>query len=98
MAEASVSPLKHFVLAKKTITAIFDQLLDYVTEGAAFVEATYKNPELEHVATEDELAKIQAYKNKLAVIGEVLSRRHMKVAFFGRQSTSWLMHFTWIKI
>ncbi|XP_030810718.1 mitofusin-1 [Camarhynchus parvulus] len=87
MAEASVSPLKHFVLAKKTITAIFDQLLEYVTEGAAFVEATYKNPELDHIATEDELAKIQAYKNKLAVIGEVLSRRHMKVAFFGRTSS-----------
>ncbi|KAM9275108.1 mitofusin-1 isoform 3-T6 [Cariama cristata] len=87
MAEATVSPLKHFVLAKKTITAIFDQLLDYVTEGAAFVEATYKNPELEHIATEDELAKIQAYKNKLAVIGEVLSRRHMKVAFFGSPGT-----------
>lgn len=46
--------------------------------------ATYRNPELEHVATEDELAEIQAYKKKLAVIGEVLSRRHMKVAFFGR--------------
>jgi len=46
--------------------------------------ATYRNPELEHVATENELAKIQAYKKKLAVIGEVLSRRHMKVAFFGR--------------
>nr|XP_026647869.1 mitofusin-1 isoform X2 [Zonotrichia albicollis] len=87
MAEASVSPLKHFVLAKKTITAIFDRLLEYVTEGAAFVEATYKNPELDHIATEDELAKIQAYKNKLAVIGEVLSRRHMKVAFFGRTSS-----------
>ncbi|NWY66180.1 MFN1 protein, partial [Erithacus rubecula] len=87
MAEHSVSPLKHFVLAKKTITAIFDQLLDYVTEGAAFVEATYKNPELHHIATEDELAKIQAYKSKLAVIGEVLSRRHMKVAFFGRTSS-----------
>nr|XP_009924673.1 PREDICTED: mitofusin-1 isoform X6 [Haliaeetus albicilla] len=87
MAEATVSPLKHFVLAKKTITAIFDQLLDYVSEGATFVEATYKNPELERVATEDELQKIQAYKNKLAVIGEVLSRRHMKVAFFGRTSS-----------
>ncbi|KAF1441438.1 Mitofusin-1, partial [Spheniscus mendiculus] len=87
MAEATVSPLKHFVLAKKTITAIFDQLLDYVTEGATFVEATYRNPQLEHVATEDELAKIQAYKHKLAVIGEVLSRRHMKVAFFGRTSS-----------
>lgn len=45
---------------------------------------TYKNPELEHITTEDELAEIQAYKNKLAIIGEVLARRHMKVAFFGR--------------
>ena len=31
MAETA-SPLKHFVLAKKTITAIFDQLLEFVTE------------------------------------------------------------------
>ncbi|KAL7991004.1 hypothetical protein Chor_014434 [Crotalus horridus] len=35
----------------------------------------------------DEFKKIQAYKNKLAVIGEVLARRHMKVAFFGRTSS-----------
>ncbi|NXY30732.1 MFN1 protein, partial [Pomatorhinus ruficollis] len=81
MAEASVSPLKHFVQAKKTITAIFDQLLDYVTEGAAFVE------ELDQIATEDELAKIFFYKKKLAVIGEVLSRRHMIFFFFGRTSS-----------
>lgn len=45
---------------------------------------THKNPELECIATMDEFKKIQAYKNKLAVIGEVLARRHMKVAFFGR--------------
>lgn len=44
MAEAAVSPLKHFVLAKKTITAIFDQLLDYVTEGATFVEGWFPSP------------------------------------------------------
>nr|XP_048718949.1 mitofusin-1 isoform X4 [Caretta caretta] len=87
MAETTASPLKHFVLAKKTITAIFNQLLEYVTEGASFVEATYRNPELEYVATKEELVKIQAYKNKLADIGEVLSRRHMKVAFFGRTSS-----------
>ncbi|XP_048718948.2 mitofusin-1 isoform X4 [Caretta caretta] len=87
MAETTASPLKHFVLAKKTITAIFNQLLEYVTEGASFVEVTYRNPELEYVATKEELVKIQAYKNKLADIGEVLSRRHMKVAFFGRTSS-----------
>ncbi|XP_038599595.1 mitofusin-1 [Tachyglossus aculeatus] len=87
MAENTTSPLKHFVLAKKTITAIFDQLLEYVTEGADFVEETYKNPELERVATEEDLAEIQGYKYKLSIIGEVLSRRHMKVAFFGRTSS-----------
>ncbi|XP_036705880.1 mitofusin-1 isoform X2 [Balaenoptera musculus] len=86
MAE-SASPLKHFVLAKKTITAIFDQLLEFVTEGSHFVEVTYKNPELDRVATEDDLIEIQRYKNKLSIIGEVLSRRHMKVAFFGRTSS-----------
>lgn len=37
MAEAA-SPLKHFVLAKRAITAIFDQLLEFVTEGSYFVE------------------------------------------------------------
>ncbi|ERE87681.1 mitofusin-1-like protein [Cricetulus griseus] len=86
MAE-TVSPLKHFVLAKKAITAIFGQLLEFVTEGSHFVEATYRNPELDRVATEDDLVEIQGYRNKLAVIGEVLSRRHMKVAFFGRTSS-----------
>uniref|UniRef100_A0A2K6DIF0 Mitofusin 1 n=1 Tax=Macaca nemestrina TaxID=9545 RepID=A0A2K6DIF0_MACNE len=83
MAE-TVSPLKHFVLAKKAITAIFDQLLEFVTEGSHFVEATYKNPELDRIATENDLVEMQGYKDKLSIIGEVLSRRHMKVAFFGR--------------
>nr|XP_056705538.1 mitofusin-1 [Euleptes europaea] len=87
MADTNPSPLKHFVLAKKKITAIFEQLLDYVTEGTDFVNETYGNPELEHIVTEDALAEVQAYKNKLAVIGEVLARRHMKVAFFGRTSS-----------
>ncbi|XP_047586933.1 mitofusin-1 isoform X1 [Lutra lutra] len=86
MAETA-SPLKHFVLAKRAITAIFDQLLEFVTEGSYFVEATYRNPELDQVATEDDLIEIQGYRNKLSVIGEVLSRRHMKVAFFGRTSS-----------
>ncbi|XP_070801421.1 mitofusin-1 [Pituophis catenifer annectens] len=87
MADLNTSPLKHFVLAKKTITAIFEELLNFVTEGANFVEETHRNPQLEYIATMDELKKIQAYKNKLAVIGEVLARRHMKVAFFGRTSS-----------
>ncbi|OCT80747.1 mitofusin 1 L homeolog isoform X1 [Xenopus laevis] len=87
MEEASVSPLKHFVLAKKAITSIFDQLVEYVSEGVTFVEATFQNPELNNVSTEDDLKKIQASKTKLAGIGEVLARRNMKVAFFGRTSS-----------
>ncbi|XP_016073552.1 PREDICTED: mitofusin-1 isoform X1 [Miniopterus natalensis] len=86
MAETA-SPLKHFVLAKKAITAIFDQLLEFVIEGSHFIEATYRNSELDRIATEDDLIEIKGYKNKLSIIGEVLSRRHMKVAFFGRTSS-----------
>ncbi|NP_001088450.1 mitofusin 1 S homeolog isoform X2 [Xenopus laevis] len=87
MEEASVSPLKHFVLAKKAITSIFDQLVEYVNEGVTFVEETFQNPELQNVSTEDDVKKIQTSKTKLAGIGEVLARRNMKVAFFGRTSS-----------
>lgn len=38
MAEDTASPLKRFVLAKKAITAIFDQLLEFVTQGSHFIE------------------------------------------------------------
>jgi mitofusin len=86
MAETA-SPLKHFVLAKKAIAAIFLQLLEFVTEGLHFVEVTYPSPELDRITTEDDLVEIQAYKNKLSVIGEGLSWSHMKVAFFGRSNT-----------
>ncbi|MEE6523788.1 hypothetical protein FKM82_022832 [Ascaphus truei] len=85
--DETVSPLKHFVQAKKTITSIFDQLVGYVSEGVDFVEATFKNPELKDVTTKNDLTKIQQFKTKLSGIGEVLARRHMKVAFFGRTSS-----------
>lgn len=42
------------------------------------------NKALENVATLDQKSEILAYADKLAVIKEVLARRHMKVAFFGR--------------
>ncbi|XP_044146996.1 mitofusin-1 [Bufo gargarizans] len=87
MEEKGVSPLKHFVQAKKAITSIFDQLVDYISDGVTFVEETYRNPELRNITSEDDLKEIQGYKKKLSGIGEVLSRRHMKVAFFGRTSS-----------
>lgn len=42
------------------------------------------NEALGTIATQDQKMEIQTYADKLAVIKEVLARRHMKVAFFGR--------------
>ncbi|KAK0143383.1 Mitofusin-1 [Merluccius polli] len=85
-AQGDLSPLKHFVVAKKKISEVFEQLLQYVKESAEFVEETCQNKALENIASEDQKIEIQTYTDKLTVIKEVLARRHMKVAFFGRTS------------
>uniref|UniRef100_A0A671UX96 Mitofusin 1b n=1 Tax=Sparus aurata TaxID=8175 RepID=A0A671UX96_SPAAU len=85
-ARGEFSPLKHFVVAKKTISDVFEQLLNYVKETSDFVEETCGNKALENIASQDQKLEIQSYADKLAVIKEVLARRHMKVAFFGRTS------------
>uniref|UniRef100_A0A665WZ92 Dynamin-type G domain-containing protein n=1 Tax=Echeneis naucrates TaxID=173247 RepID=A0A665WZ92_ECHNA len=86
MAEVNASPLKHFVTAKKKINGIFEQLGAYIKESASFLEDTYKNDELDPVTTEEHVQEVQGYLTKVSGIGEVLSRRHMKVVFFGRTS------------
>lgn len=45
---------------------------------------TYKNDELDPVTTEEQVQEVCGYLAKVAGIGEVLARRHMKVVFFGR--------------
>ncbi|CAN9500377.1 unnamed protein product [Ophioblennius macclurei] len=85
-ARGEFSPLKHFVVAKKKISDVFEQLLNYVKETSDFVEDITGNKALENIASQDQKLEIQAYADKLAVIKEVLARRHMKVAFFGRTS------------
>ncbi|KAI3368726.1 hypothetical protein L3Q82_025718, partial [Scortum barcoo] len=85
-ARGDFSPLKHFVVAKKKISDVFEQLLNYVKETSEFVGETCANKALENIASQDQKLEIQAYADKLAVIKEVLARRHMKVAFFGRTS------------
>ncbi|KAM9797196.1 mitofusin-1b [Syngnathus typhle] len=85
-ARGEFSPLKHFVVAKKTISDLFEQLLNYVTETCEFVEETCSDKAMGKIASLDQKLEIQAYADKLAVIKEVLARRHMKVAFFGRTS------------
>uniref|UniRef100_A0A671RJS7 Dynamin-type G domain-containing protein n=1 Tax=Sinocyclocheilus anshuiensis TaxID=1608454 RepID=A0A671RJS7_9TELE len=47
---------------------------------------TWKSEDLEHVAEEKQCLQIQACSRKLTAIKDVLARRHMKVAFFGRTS------------
>ncbi|KAG9278794.1 mitofusin-1 [Astyanax mexicanus] len=86
MAEMDASPLQHFVVAKRTISAVFDQLLEFVKEGSEFVEETWRSEDLEHVAEEEQCMEIQSCSRKLEAIWEVLARRQMKVAFFGRTS------------
>uniref|UniRef100_A0A673L9N4 Dynamin-type G domain-containing protein n=1 Tax=Sinocyclocheilus rhinocerous TaxID=307959 RepID=A0A673L9N4_9TELE len=86
MAQDNVSPLQHFVVAKRTISAVFHQLLEFVRDCSDFVEETWKSEDLEHVAEEKQCLQIQACSRKLTAIKDVLARRHMKVAFFGRTS------------
>ncbi|XP_073705021.1 mitofusin-1 isoform X3 [Garra rufa] len=86
MEQDNVSPLQHFVVAKRTISAVFHQFLEFVKECSDFVEETWKSEDLEHVAEEKQCLQIQACSRKLTVIKDVLARRHMKVAFFGRTS------------
>ncbi|XP_060796986.1 mitofusin-1-like [Neoarius graeffei] len=80
------SPLKDFVLAKKKIGEVFEQLLNYAQDSSQFVKDTCNNESLEHIANRHQLEVTEAYISKLTVIKEVLARRHMKVAFFGRTS------------
>ncbi len=45
---------------------------------------TCNNESLENITDKTQLDQIEAYTSKLSTIKEVLARRHMKVAFFGR--------------
>uniref|UniRef100_A0A8C4GIM0 Dynamin-type G domain-containing protein n=1 Tax=Dicentrarchus labrax TaxID=13489 RepID=A0A8C4GIM0_DICLA len=80
------SPLRHFVVAKHSITSIFDQLLEFVKDGSAFVDEAWRGDDLAQVAVEEQSLEMQSCATKLSTIREVLLRRHMKVAFFGRTS------------
>lgn len=55
----------------------------HLSDGFHMID-TYKNEELDPVTTEEQVHEVRGYLSKVAGIGEVLSRRHMKVVFFGR--------------
>ncbi|XP_040003200.1 mitofusin-1 isoform X2 [Xiphias gladius] len=80
------SPLRRFVVAKRSISSIFDQLLHFVKDGSAFVDEAWRSDDLGPVAVEEQSLEMQSCATKLSTIRDVLLRRHMKVAFFGRTS------------
>uniref|UniRef100_A0A8C1RBU3 Mitofusin 1b n=1 Tax=Cyprinus carpio TaxID=7962 RepID=A0A8C1RBU3_CYPCA len=75
-----------FLFIKKKIGEVFEQLLVYVQEGTEFVKETCSNESLENISNKTQLDQIEGYTSQLFKIKEVLSRNHMKVAFFGRTS------------
>ncbi|XP_058448739.1 transmembrane GTPase Marf isoform X2 [Malaya genurostris] len=78
-----VSPLQIFVRAKKKINDIFCEIEDYVGETTRFIEAL---PAIVEIVDKAEAEMFRSYVLKVSGIREVLSRDHMKVAFFGRTS------------
>ncbi|XP_053950180.1 transmembrane GTPase Marf [Anastrepha ludens] len=77
------SPLQVFVRAKKKINDIYGEIEEYVMETTQFINALHAEAEIVDKA-EREL--FESYVHKVAAIREVLTRDHMKVAFFGRTS------------
>uniref|UniRef100_A0A8C2PTP6 Mitofusin 1b n=1 Tax=Cyprinus carpio TaxID=7962 RepID=A0A8C2PTP6_CYPCA len=86
MEPSDPSPLKRFVQAKKKISEVFEQLLVYVQEGTEFVKGELKFSSTRPLRSSTQLDQIEGYTSQLFKIKEVLSRNHMKVAFFGRTS------------
>ncbi|KAG4069573.1 hypothetical protein HA402_006939 [Bradysia odoriphaga] len=77
------SPLQVFVRAKKRINDIFGEIEEYVVETARFID---EHPAEVKIVDVEESQQFQSYVQKVAGIRSVLSRDHMKVAFFGRTS------------
>ncbi|XP_050056979.1 transmembrane GTPase Marf isoform X2 [Aphis gossypii] len=78
------SPLQVFGQAKKQINKIFVDVQDYVADASErMIDVNKLCPD---VINENELKSMLDYRSKVKGICEVLTRDHMKVAFFGRTS------------
>lgn len=78
------SPLQVFGQAKKQINNIFVDIQDYVADASErMIDVNKICPD---VIVANELKSILDYRSKVKGICEVLTRDHMKVAFFGRTS------------
>eukprot|EP00112_Aurelia_sp_Birch-Aquarium-sp1_P000229 Seg1019.4 transcript_id=Seg1019.4/GoldUCD/mRNA.D3Y31 product=Mitofusin-2 protein_id=Seg1019.4/GoldUCD/D3Y31 len=81
----AISPLQRFVRAKKLINQTFDELTKYLKEVRDFLMDCEVSDELDHETRKD-LEQVSSYLDQVSGITAVLSRDHMKVAFFGRTS------------
>eukprot|EP00795_Rhopilema_esculentum_P007126 gene7126-12781_t len=81
----AISPLQVFVRAKKLINQTFDELARYLKETRDFLTDCEITDELDHETRKD-LQQVSNYLEQVSGITAVLSRDHMKVAFFGRTS------------
>uniref|UniRef100_A0A1B6EQB9 Dynamin-type G domain-containing protein n=4 Tax=Proconiini TaxID=565685 RepID=A0A1B6EQB9_9HEMI len=77
------SPLQIFVKAKRRINDIFVEIDDYVQDAVSYMKTIQDDKSIIQ-ATEAEV--ISGYVLKVRGIRDVLTRDHMKVAFFGRTS------------
>ncbi|XP_008198472.1 transmembrane GTPase Marf isoform X2 [Tribolium castaneum] len=77
------SPLQIFVKAKKKINDIFGEIEDYVKDA---VEYMHEIEKLQEIVNQERVKKTEDFVSKVHGIRDVLSRDHMKVAFFGRTS------------
>jgi len=77
------SPLQNFVSAKKNINDIFVEIEDYVRESVTYMQSVQQDGS---IVRSDDAVQVEGYIAKVKAIRNVLTRNHMKVAFFGRTS------------
>ncbi|XP_069681371.1 transmembrane GTPase Marf-like [Periplaneta americana] len=77
------SPLQIFVKAKKKINDIFVEIEDNVRDTVTYIQSLQQE---KAIVKADDAVQIERYMVKVKAIREVLTRDHMKVAFFGRTS------------
>ncbi|XP_023716314.1 transmembrane GTPase Marf isoform X3 [Cryptotermes secundus] len=77
------SSLQIFIKAKKKINDIFVEIEDYVLDSVTYVQSLQRE---RSIVNSDDAAKVESYIAKAKGIRDVLTRNHMKVAFFGRTS------------
>ncbi|XP_073993525.1 mitochondrial assembly regulatory factor isoform X2 [Rhodnius prolixus] len=80
----SSSPLQRFVKGKRKINDIFYEIEDYVLDSSNYVSTLHK--ENAAIIDVNDVNLVTGYVQKVRGIRDVLSRDHMKVAFFGRTS------------